>query len=253
MSTSSPEDTPANHSALLGNEQAKTTHDTCGPTSETPLASYDLDTHCWKMCGVISLWEESPLLQTLPPSGMTVNGALFRQPPWVPIIDATGSSLLHTPTAKMNQLAPSMNNGWWPTPTTQEVEHPDMELTSTGRRRTSTGGSHSVGLADAVRLWPTPTTRDYKDGTAPRIRDGKVQTDTLGRAVQLWPTPTYGKLAGGSGGMEQIERLYSDGTITSEERKAMRAGNGGKLNPTWVEWLMGFPLGWTDLEDLETL
>ena len=22
---------------------------------------------------------------------------------------------------------------------------------------------------------------------------------------------------------------------------------GGSLNPTWVEWLMGFPLGWTDL------
>jgi hypothetical protein len=21
----------------------------------------------------------------------------------------------------------------------------------------------------------------------------------------------------------------------------------GALNPTWVEWLMGFPLGWTDL------
>ena len=22
---------------------------------------------------------------------------------------------------------------------------------------------------------------------------------------------------------------------------------GGQLNPTWVEWLMGFPIGWTDL------
>ena len=26
----------------------------------------------------------------------------------------------------------------------------------------------------------------------------------------------------------------------------------GQLNPTWVEWLMGFPLGWTDLEDSAT-
>ena len=24
--------------------------------------------------------------------------------------------------------------------------------------------------------------------------------------------------------------------------------NGGKLNPTWVEWLMGWPIGWTDCE-----
>ena len=27
---------------------------------------------------------------------------------------------------------------------------------------------------------------------------------------------------------------------------------GGQLNPMWVEWLMGFPLGWTDLEDSGT-
>ncbi|EKO25398.1 hypothetical protein LEP1GSC104_3486 [Leptospira interrogans str. UI 12621] len=30
------------------------------------------------------------------------------------------------------------------------------------------------------------------------------------------------------------------------------AVNGGPLNPMWVEWLMGWPLGWTDLEPLET-
>jgi hypothetical protein len=27
---------------------------------------------------------------------------------------------------------------------------------------------------------------------------------------------------------------------------------GGKLNPTWVEWLMGWPIGWTDCEPLAT-
>jgi hypothetical protein len=27
---------------------------------------------------------------------------------------------------------------------------------------------------------------------------------------------------------------------------------GGRLNPTWVEWLMGWPLGWTDLKPLVT-
>lgn len=26
----------------------------------------------------------------------------------------------------------------------------------------------------------------------------------------------------------------------------------GRPNPMWVEWLMGFPIGWTDLEDSET-
>ena len=32
----------------------------------------------------------------------------------------------------------------------------------------------------------------------------------------------------------------------------MQMRNSGKLNPTWVEWLMGVPLGWTDLDALET-
>jgi hypothetical protein len=27
---------------------------------------------------------------------------------------------------------------------------------------------------------------------------------------------------------------------------------GGRLNPQWVEWLMGWPVGWTDLKPLET-
>ena len=33
---------------------------------------------------------------------------------------------------------------------------------------------------------------------------------------------------------------------------ALSTATGGSLNPTWVEWLMGFPTGWTDLNALET-
>ena len=27
-------------------------------------------------------------------------------------------------------------------------------------------------------------------------------------------------------------------------------GQGGQLNPEWVEWLMGWPIGWTELKPL---
>lgn len=44
------------------------------------------------------------------------------------------------------------------------------------------------------------------------------------------------------GARRHIARLSH---LTVQEKKAMVAGNGGKLNPMWVEWLMGFPIGWT--------
>jgi len=91
-----------------------------------------------------------------------------------------------------------------------------------------------------LSLWPTPTTRDYKDGRKPRYRNGKLQTDTLGRAVAIWPTPVAsGGLDGGSHSRASMKKLLG----TPYEVPPT-----GQLNPTWVEWLMGFPEGWTDLK-----
>jgi hypothetical protein len=53
-------------------------------------------------------------------------------------------------------------------------------------------------------------------------------------------------MCGGSGAWKQLKT-----NTTIEEARLMGAGNGGKLNPDWVEWLMGWPLGWTDLKPLE--
>jgi len=226
--TSSAADTPANHSAPQENDEAQTTHDTYGHGYETPLAHYDPDTRSWKTSGDISLWGEQPSLESLPKSGMTRNGVLYQQPDWVRPIDVIASSLLHTPTATMNQMSPSMvsRSGWWPTPTA--VTRP-MEGNVRMYRAKIEAGEMTEAEAEAIL--------------------GKSVWEAQGKVPAIWPTPTYGKLAGGTGGMQQIEAKYLAGEITSEERRAMRAGNGGKLNPMWVEWLMGFPIGWTDLED----
>jgi hypothetical protein len=55
-------------------------------------------------------------------------------------------------------------------------------------------------------------------------------------------------MCGGTGAFDQMKAIQAQGIITDTERKQMTAGNGGQLNPTWVEWLMGYPLGWTALE-----
>jgi DNA (cytosine-5)-methyltransferase 1 len=44
----------------------------------------------------------------------------------------------------------------------QEIEHPGAKLTETGRRLSKDGkNSHSLGLADQVNLWSTPTAFDH--------------------------------------------------------------------------------------------
>jgi DNA (cytosine-5)-methyltransferase 1 len=256
--TSSAADTPANHSAPQENDEAQTTHDTFGLGYETPLAHYDPDSQSWKTLGDISLWGEQPLLENLPKSGMTRSGVLYQQPDWVRPIDAIASSLLHTPTATMNQMSPSMvsRSGWWPTPTA--VTRP-MEGNVRMYRAKIEAGEMTEAEAEAIlgksvweaqgkvpAVWPTPTVDDAKN-VNPKTNRFRGLVAAVNET--MWPTPTFGKLAGGTGGMQQIEAKYLAGEITSEERRAMRAGNGGKLNPMWVEWLMGFPIGWTDLED----
>ena len=264
--------TPVSLLVRLANGEEKKIRDTCGLGLEKPLADYDPITQSWRMFGDISLWGDCRLLVNLPPSGMTVNGVLFLQPAWVPITGETESLSWPTPTvvtrpmegnvrmfrAKIQsgemteQEAEAMlgKSVWeaqgkipasWPTPTASDY----IERKSTQQ---TPGSMHSVSLPDAVRMWPTPTVDD-----ANNVNPKANRFHGLVAEVNHYPTPTYGKLAGGTGGFNQIEELYLSEQITLEEKKAMQAGNGGKLNPMWVEWLMGFPLGWTDLEDSETL
>ena len=64
-------------------------------------------------------------------------------------------------------------------------------------------------------------------------------------AVPFWPTPksSDSKGTGPVGSASQTHDAKKDnlrGVVLNDQI-------GGQLNPTWVEWLMGFPLGWTDL------
>lgn len=65
----------------------------------------------------------------------------------------------------------------------------------------------------------------------------------------LWPTPR--KCSGkNSAGMNRAELYRAMGFAPSSSTKggATRSPPGGALNPAWAEWYMGFPTGWTDLE-----
>ena len=104
------------------------------------------------------------------------------------------------------------------------------------------------GLSE--QMWPTPCATDHKGsgktGTLRDRLDYAAERGATKSKTYTWPTPRTKGMCGGSGAWEQLKSNTS-----IEEARSMGAGNGGKLNPTWVEWLMGWPLGWTDLKPLE--
>ena len=105
----------------------------------------------------------------------------------------------------------------------------------------------SPDLAAAVKMYNTPTAQDAKNSTFPQsqIKRGSLVGDVM---RELFPTPTTGAgMCGGTGNYQQLKKLEEKGVISENERKNMSQGNGGQLNPYWVEWLMGFPPGWTDI------
>jgi hypothetical protein len=92
-------------------------------------------------------------------------------------------------------------------------------------------------------LWPTPVSSDISMRTTKYKQGGTA----LSLAVLTWPTPRTAGMCGGSGSWNLLNK-----NTTVEEARLMGAGNGGQLNPPWVEWLMGWPIGWTDLKPLGT-
>lgn len=81
-------------------------------------------------------------------------------------------------------------------------------------------------------LWPTPH-RNCSNGAGAH-GDGGLNLQTV---VRLWATPSIA----GNYNRKGCSRKAGDGLAT-------QAGNGGQLNPAWVEILMGYPLGWTDVD-----
>ena len=216
-------------------------------------------------------------------------------------------------------------SGLLPTPTTQEIEHPNMVLNEKNRRVSPNGKEdHSLNLADTVRLWPTPTTdsannrtkkyaqggtpltmaiqtwptpaaRDWKDTgentnyekiakkgklagavkmwPTPGARDSNPPEPqekwearakkkkeegvnlhfSLRQATQMWPTPNASDNRDrGNLSDPAIQRRIAMGKQVGLTMAVKEKKGGGTLNPTWVEWLMGYPTGWTDLSPSET-
>ena len=203
----------------------------CGEKWRGSFTKYDPDMSLWRTHQCSLLGDLEPFSETWPQWGLMRNGECWEQQTLGPITKGTGYGLLPTPTMQglnggSNSRNAAIARGNWPTPTASQARSEGMILqmrkmveigtTTLEEAEAMIGGSLTPKI---MKNWPTPVCQDSRHATT-RHLDPKNQhwKSNLGEVVMSLEAPNIG----------------------------------GRLNPTWVEWLMGWPLGWTDLKPLET-
>lgn len=198
----------------------------CGVSTRESFARFDHGTSSWRTSQLSVVEDLDRFSESWPRSGTMRGGIVYQLPPSAPLTRETDCSSWPTPRASAGHSA------WAGTK--------DATLI----RRAESG--FGVNLAEAVQmrergLWPTPNTIGFRS-------DGEL--GLLAKA--WWPTPTVAMHKGSSERAmtrrDDPSRLNARLDYATERGEIKR----GRLNPTWVEWLMGFPLGWSALEPSAT-
>ena len=214
---------PARTSVALGEGTGSTASAAdSGANSPGSLARYDPATHSLRTAQCLLFEEGTECLRTLPRWGFLRAGELFPLPTPEPLTGERGS-------------------GFVPTPQANEIANPNKQYRSPTNAYYKDGRKCQPMLADYVRIWPTPTARDHKDGSAESCAN-VPENCLLGRAVHVrWTTPMT---------TDACKPCMTEKRLNRPKGIQLREQVGGSLNPTWVEWLMGWPLGWTSLDAL---
>ena len=175
----------------------------CGEKWRGSFTKYDPDTSLWRthQCSLLGDLEE--FSETWPQWGLMRDGECWEQTTLERTIRGTESGSLEN----------------WPTPRSCSA----MAATITPESAWNEKRNPNLETIVGQRMFPTPTTRDYK----------------------------------GANGFETTKRKIADGQrahmgqLPNVVQHLEQRPIGGTLNPNWVEWLMGWPLGWTDLKPLE--
>ena len=208
----------ARTSAQPARVQASAVHDpACGPRWRALSVRFDPATSGWRTARCLYAEDLVWSSLTLPRWGSLHDGELWERTTQAPRTSATGF-------------------GCWPTPTADACigVAPTPAMAERFRRK---GSSGSFVEAMAARMWPTPKASAAGPDFAAMKRGKSISLQT---AVML-PTPTVND-SKNNGSPSQYRRT-SNGKPRDLQSNAVV---GGALNPTWVEWLMGWPLGWTD-------
>ena len=228
----------------------------CSMKSSALLGKFNLSSSCLRMLEIYCLTKTGRRSKKssfkLPKQGTMQNGALYQQQIWEPVTSANGSGSLPTPT---NQRAGK--GEFLKTLVTKEGEPAKI-----GERayNPKTGKHVQITLDRAVELLPTPTTMDHLpqrgyDSMVKQTqvhRKGRTKLANLREAVnpeavklfnklQKLPTPMARDWKGRSG---QGFQDRSGGRPGQLPDALTQAGQSMHLNPSFVEEMMGYPIGY---------
>lgn len=194
------------------------------------FAKYDRATSSWRTRQCLLFGGLEECLVTFPKAGTMRNGSLWERTTAEPRTDESACGYWRTPDAGAGG----------------EISDEKAADYATGKPRKS-GSAIQIRLCDQVRhrkLWPTPT----RCGNYNRKGLSKNSGDGLATAVKTWPTPKCqdSRAALWDRDKSNLGEVVHGGIETLPTKTA-------RLNPAWVEWLMGWPIGWSDLKPLETV
>jgi hypothetical protein len=197
-------------------EESRVSAQDFGPRCLGLFARFDRDSFLWRTPQRSLVEGLDVYSETWPRWGLMRNGECWELTTWGHLTEEKGSGLWQTPVA---DDASNRKNGKW--------------------------NSRGEPKLSAQVLMPTPTVH----GNYNKPGASKNSGTGLATFARMFPTATATAHKGWS---KNHNRANTDDRLDyTIEREASSTGQTGRLNPTWVEWLMGWPIGWTELKLLE--
>jgi hypothetical protein len=193
------------------------------------LGLLDRDSSTWKMWPLSRPKDLKKWSKTWPKWGMTVDGVAYAHPMWERTITAIGGGDYFATPNTLDSMPPKSH----------EALMKEAFVTRPGR-------SKPANLRDQIsnmELWPTPRSCSSLAATlTPKLAAHKYPNLETIVARTMWPTLTAHNAKEGGYPAEHTRNTPT-----------LAAKAGGKLNPTWVEWLMGWPIEWSVLKQSGTV
>lgn len=265
---------PVNRTLLPGSAKPQTMTATSGPKCSESFARLSPDGLWLKMCqGCFHPRLDGSVEEfsgTWPRAGILSGGTAYQRQPLARRIkerESSSSENWLTPDAHCTRgnltrenLQRRMNRGM-PITLNDQIQHPEMWPTPRAGKITSEKAESwlkrqeqwqvaTPPLTLAVQMWSTPMQSGGAGGPGCSRRSGGENL----RTVAGWRTPTVAMVNQARGrDPQRMQRALAKGqgiTLGTQCHAVEAAGvkRGGQLNPDWVECLMGFPQGWTQLD-----